>query len=35
MSGMDGARILVVDDDETIRAVVGALVERAGGAGGR
>jgi DNA-binding response OmpR family regulator len=32
MSGMDGARILVVDDDETIRAVVGALVERAAAA---
>src|SRR3954467_1897272 len=31
MSGMDGARALVVDDDETIRAVVRRLVELAGG----
>src|SRR3954454_170110 len=31
MTGMDGARALVVDDDETIRAVVGRLVEVAGG----
>jgi DNA-binding response OmpR family regulator len=31
MSGMAGARVLVVDDDETIRAVVGRLVEVAGG----
>src|SRR3954470_14348705 len=31
MSGMDGARALVVDDDETIRAVVRRLVEIAGG----
>src|SRR3954454_7114565 len=31
MSGMDGARALVVDDDETIRAVVRRLVEVAGG----
>src|SRR3954452_18977777 len=33
MSGMDGARALVVDDDETIRAVVRRLVELAGGSG--
>jgi DNA-binding response OmpR family regulator len=32
MSGMEGARVLVVDDDETIRAVVRRLIERAGGA---
>jgi DNA-binding response OmpR family regulator len=32
MSGMDDARVLVVDDDETIRDVVRGLVERAGGA---
>src|ERR671932_173626 len=31
MSGMAGARVLVVDDDETIRAVVRRLVEVAGG----
>jgi DNA-binding response OmpR family regulator len=31
MSGMDGARVLVVEDDETIRAVVRRLVEVAGG----
>ena len=31
MSDLTGARVLVVDDDETIRAVVRALVERAGG----
>jgi DNA-binding response OmpR family regulator len=31
MSGMDGALALVVDDDETIRAVVRRLVEIAGG----
>src|SRR3954469_9593531 len=31
MSGMDGARALVVDDDETIRAVVRRLIEIAGG----
>jgi DNA-binding response OmpR family regulator len=29
---MEGARVLVVDDDETIRAVVRRLIERAGGA---
>jgi DNA-binding response OmpR family regulator len=32
MSGMEGVRVLVVDDDETIRAVVRRLIERAGGA---
>jgi DNA-binding response OmpR family regulator len=31
MSGMAGARVLVVDDDETIRALVRRLVEVAGG----
>src|SRR5919199_6731456 len=31
MSGMAGARVLIVDDDETIRALVGRLVEVAGG----
>src|SRR3954468_8886067 len=30
MSGMDGARVLVVDDDETIRAVLRRVVETAG-----
>ena len=30
MSAMDGARVLVVDDDETVRAVVRRLVELAG-----
>jgi DNA-binding response OmpR family regulator len=30
MSGMDGARVLVVDDDETIRAVLRRIVETAG-----
>jgi DNA-binding response OmpR family regulator len=30
MSGMEGARVLVVDDDDTIRAVVRRLVEIAG-----
>jgi len=32
MSGMAGARVLVVDDDETMRALVRRLVEVAGGA---
>jgi DNA-binding response OmpR family regulator len=31
MNGMEGRRVLVVDDDETIRAAVRRLVERAGG----
>jgi DNA-binding response OmpR family regulator len=31
MSAIAGARVLVVDDDETIRAIVGRLVEVAGG----
>src|ERR1700750_179154 len=33
MNGVDGTRVLVVDDDETVRAVVRRLVELAGGAG--
>src|SRR4051794_10654418 len=31
MSGMDGARVLVVDDDELIRMVLRRVVEMAGG----
>ena len=30
MSGMDGAQVLVIDDDETIRAVLRRIVEMAG-----
>src|SRR4051812_14450545 len=31
MSGVDGARVLVIDDDEMIRMVIARLIERAGG----
>jgi DNA-binding response OmpR family regulator len=32
MSGMDGAQVLVIEDDETIRAVLRRIVEMAGAA---